>query len=119
MATPLKHPVSSTKLRNALKREAANPDALEIKLSNIRINRDLRGCSGFVTDTTTGRIVYVHSECDPSTDHFINRPGMMRDQRALYRTAEHTSDFRGGRNNFSEHIEDLPRDVLELLGEQD
>ena len=46
--------VSMTKVKNALKKH--HPE-ITPKLSNIRINGQLRGCSGFLTDTTTRKIV--------------------------------------------------------------
>ena len=51
--------VSMTKFKNALKK--ARPD-LEVNLKNIRINGQLRGCSGFITDPRTDRTLYVNTE---------------------------------------------------------
>lgn len=92
--------LAMTKLKNALIK--IDP-ALTIELKNIRINEQLQGCSGFVTSPATGKIAYV------STD--VNH-GTSRD--ALYRTAESTSDFRGGVNRFASY-DDLPRAVVEIV----
>lgn len=95
-------PLASVKLRNALL--ALRPD-LVVSLRNVRVNGALFGCSGFVTDPATGRIVYVN------TDH--NHGTRFND--ALYRTAQSASDYTGGQNHFSTYAE-LPAKVVRLLG---
>lgn len=96
--------VSMTKVKNALKR--TNPDLIPT-LKNVRINGCMQGCSGFITDRTTGRVVYISTD----VNHGIN-------QRALYRTAEHEHDFTGGRNHFcdldAEEIVEHVRDLLSV-----
>lgn len=113
MAGPLSHPLSATKLRNAIRRRAHSADNLDIAIKNTRINGQLRGCSGFITNSDTGAIAYVNVEFDPDLDQF--RGYGDSDLRALYRTAESTSDYTGGRNQFSRELDDLPDDVLELI----
>lgn len=78
--------ISMTKVKNALKRD--HPD-LDAKLSNIRINGQLQGCSGFITDPATGAVVYISTDVNHGTS-----------RQALYRTAKHERDFTGGRNHF-------------------
>lgn len=95
--------VSMTKLKNALKRL---DDTLVAKLSNVRINGQLQGCSGFVTDPATGRIVYVSTDVNHGTT-----------RQALYRDAAHDRDYTGGSNRFAE-MADLPQAVVERLHEQ-
>lgn len=94
-------PLAATKLRNALRR--IDPD-LEVKLKNIRVNSDLRGCSGFVVDPATSKVVYVNTESLSGTQ-------------AMLRTATSTRDFTGGRNHFVTHDE-LPGAVVDLLGKE-
>ena len=89
--------LAMTKLKNQL--VAIDPD-LTVELRNVRVNGQLRGCSGFVTNPVTGDIAYVNTETSTGS--------------ALYRTAESTRDFRGGRNQFASHLE-LPRAVVNLL----
>lgn len=94
-------PLAAIKLRNRLL--ALRPD-LVIKLRNVRVNGALFGCSGFITDPETGRIVYVN------TDH---NHGISYNN-AYYRTAEHDKDFTGGRNHWATYDE-LPAKVIKLL----
>lgn len=94
-------PLAAIKLRNRLL--ALCPD-LVVSLRNVRVNGALFGCSGFVTDPKTGRIVYV------CTDH---NHGISYNK-ALYRTARHDKDFTGGHNHFASYDE-LPVKVIQLL----
>lgn len=95
------HPgLSMTKLKNALRKLDAD---LVPELRNVRVNAQLQGCSGFVTDPGSGRVVYVN------TDNYAASLGQ-----AYYRTAEHTKDFRGGRNHFASYRE-LPEAIVVLL----
>jgi hypothetical protein len=89
-----------TKLKNALVK--IDP-ALTVALKNERVNGQLQGCSGFVTNPSTGNIVYVSTDCNHGTS-----------RGALYRTATTTRDFSGGANRFAAYDE-LPRAVVELL----
>ena len=79
--------LNAVKLRNEL---LAIRPTLQVELHNVRINRVLQGCSGFVTDPATGRVVYI------STDR---NHGTVSD--ALYRTAKNTHDYTGGMNHFA------------------
>jgi hypothetical protein len=80
----------SVKLRNAIRR--LDP-SLQVELRNVRVNGQAMGCSGFITNTVTGAIVYV------DTDH---NHGLSLDN-ALYRTAAHNRDYTGGVNRFSDY----------------
>lgn len=97
----IKGTMSMTKLKNALKK--IDPD-LVFDLRNIRINGQLQGCSGFVTDPSTDKIVYASTDCNhgSSLDH------------AYIRNAAHTKDCRGGRNRFHSYAE-LPAAIIKLL----
>lgn len=86
--TPQRGAISMTKLKNELKRRDSS---LVPHLSNVRINRSLHGCSGFLEDPATGRIVYVSTDVNHGTT-----------SQALYRTAKHLKDFTGGRNRRTE-----------------
>lgn len=70
-----------------------------VSLKNILINGDKRGCSGFITKGD--RVVYVNTEAVCMG--------------YLYRTAKHTKDYTGGRNNFARDMEALVAGVNQLL----
>lgn len=90
--------ISMTKVKNALKKHHPEVTA---KLSNIRINGQLRGCSGFLTDSGTGKIVYINTEAASRGE-------------AYYRTAEHDRDYRGGLNHFCDPSE-VAEEAVALL----
>jgi hypothetical protein len=93
--------MSMTQLKNRLIK--IDP-SLKVELRNVRINGQLQGCSGFVTNLATGKIGYICTDCNHGTS--LNN--------AYYRTAEHTRDFRGGMNRFASYDE-LPQSVVDLL----
>src|SRR5699024_10947214 len=93
--------LSMTKLKNALKKIDQN---LVFDLRNIRINGQLQGCSGFVTDPSTDKIVYVSTDCNHGTSL----------DEALIRNAADTKDYTGGRNRFFSNAE-LPGAIVDLL----
>lgn len=76
---------------------------LEVSLKNIHVNGAKFGCSGFITDPRTGRVVYVNTD----HNHHTNT-------RALYRTARDTKDYTGGMNNFASY-EALASAAVNLL----
>lgn len=78
-------PLLATKLKNQIK--AIDP-TLEVALKNVTVNGAKFGCSGFITDPGTGRVVYVNTD----HNHHINTT-------AYYRTARDTKDYRGGMNH--------------------
>lgn len=92
--------LSATKLRNQLHNLRPN---LIVNLKNVRVNGVLFGCSGFIADPDTLRMVYVN------TDH----NGLFH-ERALYRVAAHDKDFTGGVNRWSTYA-GLAADVVMFL----
>jgi hypothetical protein len=89
--------ILATKLKNRF--SAAHVVALK----NIRINADVRGCSGFIS--LHGVHVYVNTEKCGSLGY-------------MYRTAQHVKDYTGGANRFAKDIDSLVRGVNELLHAQ-
>lgn len=90
----------ATKLKNQI---VAIDPVLIVSLSNISVNGNKFGCSGFITDPRTGKHVYVN------TDHNHNL-----NTNAYYRTAKDTRDYTGGMNHFA-HYEDLAEAAVNLL----
>lgn len=84
-------PVSMTIVKNRLKKIAPH---IEPHLRNVRINGHLHGCSGFLRNPETGKIVYISTDLNHGTNI-----------QAMYRSAEHLKDFTGGRNNFCDFDE--------------
>lgn len=82
------HVISSTKVKNAIRRVQS---PLITHLQNVHINGVLHGCSGFLQDPKTGRIVYISTDVNHGTNEKI-----------LYRNARHLKDFTGGRNRYCE-----------------
>lgn len=76
----------ATKLRNELL--AIKPD-LQIQLRNIAVNGVKMGCSGFITDPATGRVVYLNTDHNHGTSY----------DRAYFRAARDAKDYRGGINH--------------------
>lgn len=93
-------PVSMTIVKNRLKKIAPH---IEPHLSNVRINGHNHGCSGFLRDPATGQIVYISTDLNHGTS-----------RQALFRTAEHLKDYRGGRNNFCD-FDEITESAVELL----
>lgn len=91
----------ATKLKNQLL--ALNPD-LTVQLKNVNINGVKMGCTGFITDPGTERIVYV------CTDNNHNP----QNTRVYYRVARSTKDYTGGRNQFAQHT-DIAQSLVTLL----
>lgn len=95
-------PLLALKLKNDL---LAINAGLTVQLKNISVNGTKMGCSGFITDTKTGRVVYL------STDH---NHGTSYDH-AYFRVARDTKDYRGGLNHFSGYTE-LAKAAVALVG---
>jgi len=89
--------ILATKLKNRFS------PAHQVALKNIRVNADVRGCSGFIS--LHGVHVYVNTECCGSLGY-------------MYRTAQHLKDYTGGANRFAKDIDGLVRGVNELLQAQ-
>lgn len=86
--------IGSRKVRNLFKGKP-----FEVKLKDININGQKRGCSGFITNTETGKVCYIDTEL------FFNGgsgSGLYGDKKRaiMMRTAENIKDYRGGVNHF-------------------
>lgn len=91
----------TTKLKNQLL--ALNP-LLTVQLKNVSVNGTKMGCTGFVTDPDTSRIVYI---CTDNNHNPAQTTG-------YYRVARSTKDYTGGRNQFAGYT-DLAASVVTLL----
>lgn len=71
----------------------------EVSVKNIDINGQKRGCSGFITNTSTGKVCYITTE--PFFDGGKGS-GLWRDENkgVMMRTAKNTKDYTGGTNQF-------------------
>lgn len=94
-----------TKLKNALQ---LKNKYLECHLKNISINGDKRGCTGFIHNPKTGKIVYVNTEksCYGPLEKYV-----------LWRYAENLKDFTGKQNQFC-YENDLVSAVVNALAGQ-
>lgn len=95
----LTNAISMTKVKNAIHK--INP-SLTFKLSNIRINGQLRGCSGFITNPNTNKIAYINTE------------SVLSNHKILYRTAEHNKDFTGGSNQYTD-VDNYAKCIIGLI----
>lgn len=75
------------RLAAALREEAEKRGMkIEVKLRNIQVNDNLRGCSGHVTNTDTGSCVYIDTEgLTGRTDRITHE--------CMYRFAENDNDY--------------------------
>ncbi len=85
--------ILSVKLRNCFS------PAHTVALKNISVNRDKRGCTGFIS--LGDSIVYVNTE--------VLGGGY------LYRTAKHLKDYAGGVNMYAKTLETLVEGINKLL----
>jgi len=74
--------ISTVKVKNYFK---VRPAIVQIYIKNIRVNSELRGCSGFIQFKNT--IVYINTE-----------PSCMG-KTLLWRYAENLQDYTGGQNH--------------------
>jgi len=91
---------------------------LMVETKNIRINGQLRGCSGFIQNTDNGKIVYLTTEqisYTGNTEAFQGN-GMWGDENkaCMYRTAKTMKDYTGGCNRYCS-LDNLEKFVLSLL----
>lgn len=103
---------TATKTKNRLVKansELEKPLTLAVSLTNITVNGDKRGCSGFVENKRTGKTVYLNTEVIPLLE--------IDNKRYMYRTAKNTRDYVGGRNQWAESMEELVKEVLKLLSD--
>lgn len=87
----MKELITSRKLRSRVKKL---DDTLIINVKDISVNGVKRGCSGFITDSSSGNVVYINtegSEYGPLTD------------KIMYRKARDIKDYSGGRNIWAHH----------------
>lgn len=97
-------PLLAVRLRNQLRK--INP-ALEVELKNININGRKVGCSGYVTDPRTGRVIYVDTEALllPTLGGAMWRAVAVKGQ----------SHARGSSRNYFSEEERLARDIVEAF----
>ena len=71
--------------------------AYEFKLRNIDVNGQKRGCSGFIVNTVTNKIVYI------DTEPCFNAAGLYgnKNNAVMLRSAESLKDYHGGMNQWS------------------
>lgn len=93
-------PVTMTIVKNRLKKIA--PD-VEPHLRNVRVNGHVHGCSGFLRDPATDRVVYLSTDLNHGTA-----------TEAMYREAKDLKDFAGGRNRFC-GFDEIAERAVELL----
>lgn len=98
--------ISCVKVRNRFKKD--HPE-LDTQLKNIRVNRELRGCSGFIFNPTTKKYVYINTEVEPEALAFS-----ALNHGYLYREAKSNSDYTGGRNHFADDLDDLVHNAARL-----
>lgn len=71
----------------------------EVKIKDIKVNGQIRGCSGFITNTENEKVCYIDTE--PFFDGgkgsgLYNNNNMA----IMMRTAKHDKDYSGGINNW-------------------
>lgn len=95
--------ILSTKLRNAVKKKAADMD-LVFTLKDTVINGEKRGCRGFIRNTKNNSVVYVNTE-EPclSTLHF------------MYRYANDEKDYVGHHNRWADTLKELVEGICSCL----
>ena len=100
--------ILSTKLKNAINKAfKGEENCLEIKLKNISINGQKRGCSGFIRNKVNGNVIYVDTE-DPLWLGYLRR------------YAEDMNDYggRGGFNQFSKDFKTLVADLVSMIARE-
>lgn len=89
--------LGSVATKNAITKIAHGAN-LTFKLKNIRINGQMRGCSGFVQNNATGQIIYL------TTEESAYSP---LQGKVMFRTADNFTDYRGGRNRWADNWEEV------------
>ena len=75
--------ILSVRLKNGIKKAfKGEENCLDIRLKNISINGQKRGCSGFIRNKVNGNVIYVNTE-DPMWLGYLRR------------YAEDTNDYSG------------------------
>lgn len=85
-------------------------EAVEINMSKISVNGDIRGASGFIKHTKTNLIVYVSTENGVSYNQF--------ESKYLYRCARNLKDYSGGGNRYANSQNELFSSVMALLSDK-
>jgi len=106
--------VSSQKVKGMFKKY---PNLL-VETKNIRINGQLRGCSGFIQNKDNGKIIYLTTEpisFTGNTERFQG-DGMWGDNNkaCMYRTAKTMKDYTGGNNQWCS-FESLENNIIAML----
>lgn len=87
--------LTSVKLKNRISNlnlSSHEPVALKFIVSNIKVNGDIRGCSGFIKNIDNGVTIYVCTEpC----------PVIYGGTQLMYRYALHDKDYRGCINHWA------------------
>jgi hypothetical protein len=91
---------------------------LIVETKNIRINRQLRGCSGFIQNKDNEKIVYLTTEpisYTGNTEAFQGN-GLYGDNNkaCMYRTAKTMKDYTGGINQWCS-LDSLKTSILSAL----
>jgi hypothetical protein len=97
----LKGIMSMTKVKNAINK--TKPNFFVFNLNNIRINGQLRGCSGFITNPENDAIVYINTE-----------KSVMDGNSMLFRYARHEKDYQGLTNRWATTNDFIPSVIAAL-----
>lgn len=97
-------PVLTTKLKNEMIKKSTPDMKLKFSLSNIMVNGEKRGCSGFIVNEVNGSTVYLTTE-----------QSCMACLGYMYRYADNERDFRGYRNRWAKSVPELTTEVIRLL----
>lgn len=103
--------LSSTKLKNQLKKEAkAQSVSIDIFVQNVFVNGEKRGCDGHVVNKSNGSCVYL------TTEESCYGP---LHGKAMYRLAEKPGDWGSNslKNGFNRwcQVDDLAKEVIRCL----
>ena len=90
-------------LRNALK----NKGNYDIQVKNIRINGNLRGCSGFITNKDNNVVLYVDTEGSVYSDLFY-----------MSRYAKNVKDYSGCTNCWNNDVNDYYKHIASMLQDE-
>ena len=99
---------STQKVRNNFKKMGV-ADRFTFHLKNISVNGQKRGCSGFVVENSTGKVVYITTEPFFEGGLYGNKKNTL-----MYRTAENLKDYSGGLNHWG-MCENVAGHILSLL----
>ena len=89
-----------------LVRKEAGELQVNFRLTKVSVNGNFRGISGFIENSTNGKIVYI----DTDVSSFIGSGPEI-----LYRTAKSLKDYSGSFNRYASNPEALALAVVEML----